>query len=200
MATRHTRPSSRSELPPDTSSPSNPVAQPWHSGRSFPNQDEYCRGPGQEGTVTDDGDSVSNDGLQNGWPPGCARAVPHCVSVNAFRLVCKPPTRATFPEIPIPPNGAIASSVMVWSVMCTMPAETCSGELETGTAWPPPPHEHRLRQQHPPRQTRLSRVASTISNPRPTPGPSPSWAARRRPPRTCRASGSDIGPSTGQAL
>jgi hypothetical protein len=50
---------------------------------------------------------------QKGYPPGRARAVTHCISVNASRLVSKPPMRAPFPDSPTPPKGAIGSSVMV---------------------------------------------------------------------------------------
>src|SRR3954453_17568022 len=61
---------------------------------------------------------VSN---QNGYGAMSPRTVTHWVSVKASRLAWLPPCRDPVPESLRPPNGALGSSLTVWSLMCTSP-------------------------------------------------------------------------------
>ena len=72
--------------------------------------------------LADDGsDRLHDHAPQKGYCGGSARTVTHCISVNASMFATGPPKRDPVPEEPTPPNGTLASSLTVWSLICTMP-------------------------------------------------------------------------------
>src|SRR3954471_8862629 len=81
-------------------------------------------GPSRAPTMPDHVEGEGDAGerrRQNGYGGGARRTVTHCVSVNASTFAAAPPNRDPVPDAPTPPNGALASSFTVWSLMWTIP-------------------------------------------------------------------------------